>query len=449
MHGVIVRSDQVDFTLLKQAQDEWERIKFSSFPLGEDSEDTDSFSESLRGHASDLKGPCAVALSAEQCLLRVVEFPTVDPDELLGMVEIQIDKFSPFPIEQLQITYEILHQTESRSRVLIVAVQQAKIHELGAAFREIGSQLHRIDVDAVCWWRLIEARGDFSTNGRSALLLTEPTSTTLIITQDGVPALFRSLGGEEDMGREAYCQMLAEETDYALTSMETEWGAADFIDYWIWCAEPPPTDLMDAIRSHSGLDVETRALDSLGPVSEGVARRGVEEQEGLLNLAPPEWEEDDSAAQTRKKLFVATGGLVVVWLLVVAVFMGLLGIQRSRLAQARADLDALEASAAEVKSIREKAQFVERYIDHTYSSLETLREISILMPKGVELHTMTFSKGGAIGIRGSAEQRSPIYSFQEGLQDSELFYDVKLGKVDEVKGKNVFRLSAQAGEKVL
>lgn len=446
IQGVVLGPGRVDRVTLEESPDQWEGGVPSSFAGPEDPLDGPGLAEALHPHAAALRGPCAIALPAGKCLLRVVDLPSTDPDEMEGMIELQIDKFSPFPVDQLQVSHEVLEAVDGRCRVLIAAVPRSRIDALGEAFHGIGGQPHRIDVDALCYWRMIEASADAPARGREVLLVALATDTVLIVADDGVPTVFRALGPPGGMDREAYCATLADETGYALTSMEAEWGPAERLRFAVWFEGDEPRDLARAIREQHGADCALHPLAALPPLTVALARRAVAGEARRLNLAPPEWERSEQSARARRKLLLATGALLLVWLTVIAVFMALLAGQRARLAQTRMRLQALETPAAEVKAIRDKAEVLQRYVDQTYSALEILRELSLLLPQGVELNGMTFARGGTVSIRGSADSRSPIYQFQEGLQQSALLRDVRLGQVDTQRGRNIFRLTAEAGE---
>ena len=231
IHGIVLGPGRVDYTTLEETQDNWAPGPSDSFPVPEDASEGDGLGEALRAHAAALRGPCAIALPAKKCLLRVADLPSTDPYELEGMIELQIDKFSPFPVEQLLVSHELLERGDGRCRVLIAAMQRTKIDAIGDAFHGIGGQPHQIDVDALCYWRMIEAAPTAPKQGREVLLLAGPADTVLIVADSGVPTVFRSLGPPDGMDRQTYCATVAEETEYALTSMETEWGPAVQLRY--------------------------------------------------------------------------------------------------------------------------------------------------------------------------------------------------------------------------
>ena len=138
--------------------------------------------------------------------------------------------------------------------------------------------------------------------------------------------------------------------------------------------------------------------------------------------------------------------MLLVWLVLVSCFLLALAGQRGALEERSAYLNSLEEPAAEVKEIRDRVQFLERYTDGTFSVLEHLREITLALPAGVDLSGMTFTRNGFVSLKGISTERTPIFEFNEALQQSELLRDVKLGDVRVIKGKNTFSLKAHSAE---
>ena len=199
--------------------------------------------------------------------MRVVDLPTSDPAEMAGMVELQVDKFSPFPVEHMAVAFELLSQKETSSRVLIATVQREIVENLGAAFREAGILPHWIDVEVMGWWTLLKEQGELPETGRTVLLILDGNGAELIICEDGIPVVIRSLGTAAGVSEDEFYAELADEIGYTLTTLEAEQrsaaggsrigsgigGAADARRRWC-CRErvPPPRLLLAGGARRSG-----------------------------------------------------------------------------------------------------------------------------------------------------------------------------------------------------
>lgn len=451
IHGIWIRAHSVERTSLEESPSGWDSLGTVVLPLaageGDQESATDPVLDALRAGAEDLDGEYAVALPMSRAVVRVVELPTTEPEEIDAMVSLQVDKFSPFPVEQLRVTYERLAGSPGGTRVLVVAFPHELVDDLGGRFSDLVRYPKWVDVDVLGWWWLIRQKDPLPATGQDVIFIVNEDDTYLIVAADGVPTLFRALGPDTGMSREAYCRMLVEETAFSVTSLETEWGAAsDDARVTIWYAgDKPPTDLVDAMREAWETDAETRPRDGLGSLSAGLAWRAVHCEDGMANLASPQWILTERAKKAQRTFLIGTAALLGCWALLLGGFLGALAIQKARLAGLRDEINALAEPVAEIREMREKAEFLEKYMDARFSALESLRAVSVALPPGVDLSQMTYAKGGAVTIRGTAGQREPVYEFYEDLERSDLFRDVKLGKVDVIKGKNVFRLTAESG----
>ena len=402
--------------------------------------------EALAPIQTQIKGPCSLGLPAREVLLRVLDLPTEDKAEIESMAELQMDKVSPFPVDQLQIGIEILSQRSGQSRVLVAGVPREKIDIAGNAVRNAGGYPARIDVDVMAWLHMLCEEKKLRLHGRALLLLSEEHVTTLVITEHGSPVVLRSLGRNEDPDSESSTDSIIHEIEYSLIAIETEWGGDPLVAADLFHIGDTPPILQDSIKSLCGVQPEIHSLKDFPPLSEGLVRRTVHATSRTLNLAPIQWEIDAESRKARTKLLRATALVLLVWLVTISTFLLILGNRRTALNNRQEDLARLEESAAEVRVIRDKAQFLEDYVNPTFSALENLREVTVNLPAGVDLSFMKFSKRGSLDLRGGSSNRNLIYAFQKSLEKSELFRDIKLHDVKVVKGRHVFRLTATSAE---
>ena len=408
--------------------------------------------------AAIFKSDLCAGLPSDKTLMRVVDLPTSDPAEMKGMVDLQVDKFSPFPVEHMAVALEVLSQKEKTSRVLIVAIQREIVETFGQALGQAGLLPRWIDVQVMGWWYLLKEQGEIPEKGRNVILLLEKTGTELIVCQDGIPVVFRSLGSGQGLSEEDFFSELADETAYTLTTLEAERGAADGVKLGLWYgavkappklvvpdavplkapppAGGPPAALVEKLREACGIEVDSRSLDSLPPLTEGLARRTAAKGDTALNLAPPEWRTQEHGRRTKKSLLIASVAFLVVWLAGVSGFIGGLKVQESRRDQLKSSVAVLEKSAAKVKELKDKITSFEQYADRSRSALECLREISALLPQGVELSSFSYKKGASLSLRGECATPEPIYSYVQALQQSPLFTEVKTEGVRSKMGQS-------------
>lgn len=406
----------------------------------------------LKKALSGVEGLCCYALPASSMLLRVTELPSEDAAELASMVELQVDKFSPFPIDQTQFSFEVLLQHEGRSRVLIAAMKKEPVKALGSALRQGGVILHRLDCRAVVWWATMKERGLISAHGRHTLLLLEAHDIAMIVTHHGEPVVFRSLGTRDQFETQEDCEELLDEVRFSLTALEAEWGTAEEVRLDVWSHDEPPEVFCTALEAAHATAPHYHRFDELPAFHEALARRSADREGVLLNLAPSEWLADEQYRGTLRRLGMLSVVFAGLWLAVMAVLMGYLHLRTGRLDELESGHAGLQEEAGLARQLRAKVKSLEQYSDRTYSVLEVLREVSVRLPQGVDLTAMNYKKGEETDLKGTAGDASPIHDFIAEMEQSGLFTDVEADNIiskrdrDRVRTDFSIKLKLPGGE---
>jgi type II secretory pathway component PulL len=110
----------------------------------------ESGSETLPADVSGKRaGSVTLALPASQIVTRIMQFPVLDAEELAGAVALQVDKFSPFPVEQMVYSYEELGKHGDACTVLMAIAQRTSVAGWGDALRRSGTEISRVDCAAL------------------------------------------------------------------------------------------------------------------------------------------------------------------------------------------------------------------------------------------------------------------------------------------------------------
>lgn len=447
--GLTFRQATLCWSTFRHGKNGWELVDSGLLPFDSDVKGPEApgFAEALKNWLREKpRGHISFGLPAERVLMRVMDLPTTDPVEMQSMVELQVDKFAPFPAEQMAVSCEVLSSRENASRVLVAAVEREWITALGESFRSAGVWPHRLDVDILGWYHVLRERTEIPEHGAFVAVLVEPESAFLIITENGLPVILRTLGGRQGLSEDEYYSELAEEVGFSLASAEAEMGLSAHVEIGLWLAEDvsPPRIAESAVSASSasthplvarlretcgGAAVHVRHLSELPTRAEGLAKRWIEARGLTLNLAPAEWAVLEQRRTLRSVLTWASLTFVTIWLLGLVAFLLLRGYIHRQHSLLKAKVAALEGPANEVRELSVKIRSFEQYADRTYSALEALREISLLLPQSVELTSFSYRKGGAVHLRGIADYAEAIYDFFQALERSEFFQKVEPGDV--------------------
>ena len=90
-----------------------------------------------------------LALPCHSVLLERHKLPATDRAELADMLQLQLEKTLPFPVEEVSHGFEVLDQENNESTVLSVTAAHAQLDQLCAPLREQGKLPERITLNAL------------------------------------------------------------------------------------------------------------------------------------------------------------------------------------------------------------------------------------------------------------------------------------------------------------
>ena len=89
-------------------------------------------------------------------------------------------------------------------------------------------------------------------------------------------------------------------------------------------------------------------------------------------------------------------------------------------------IDAIEPAVRSVSDVRHRVRLIRDYSDRTYSPLEVLREISILLPDGITLVEMRYKREETrVTVKATATSTELAYAFKQRVDGSPLFSESK------------------------
>ncbi|RLC74315.1 MAG: hypothetical protein DRI61_16900, partial [Chloroflexi bacterium] len=321
--GIHFTDEIVEWAVLRKNRRGTEKLYEGTLPLPEgffEQENAPLFpAEVLPEIRNNFKGIVTLALPSSQLLMRVIELPSADADELRGMVELQIDQISPFPVDQMTVSYEVLHQTEDHSRVLAVAAPRKVVDTLGDLSKEKNIYIRSLDAEILAWWSLLVAHAQAPDKGRIVLVLEEHTEFSMIVVDDGVPVCFLSLELFHNFSDEAVMKEVSEEVRYTLLSLEAEYGHRETDSVLFWSEAEVPPSLVRMLKKACGADVSLHDLGTLPPLAEGLALRTAERGLHHVELVPREWIELQRKKRIMRIATIASIAVLSIWLAVVTI----------------------------------------------------------------------------------------------------------------------------------
>ena len=428
-----------------------EGIEWTSCKVKQDGENTllhDTLSTSSFDDSSEamplpdtltenLTGDITVALRTSELLMRTMAFPSADAGEIADMIGFQIDKISPFPLDQLAVAHEILQQTEDQSWVLMAAAKRECVDTIGDLFQAKGVHIHSIDARVLGWLQLLRDDGHLVGKGCELLLIDDQIDLTLAILLDGMPIAFRSLPEQlDDMN---VVDELAYEISYTLATLDIEHTLSEATALHFWTTEPVPEALRTKLAEKTGLEILHNALCELPPLSEGIVRRTLS-AESRIEFIPKEWIEHQKRKKLIRRFSRITAGIAAVWMVTLLIFVAIYKARTHQLDGVQARAEAIAPAARKAKENQEQLRRLTAFTDRSDSALECLREITrMLPPSDIEFVSYNYKKGKGVTLRGTAATDDTVYSFFNTLTDSDLFTGLKNQSVTTKNTKGVRR----------
>ena len=464
--GLRMWNKTLEWTTLREDKDGVEVLRSNQVVLEADDAvlaDPKSLSSVIRRQCPELTGPVTFGIASDKLLMRVVELPMVDIDEINSMIQLQVDKLSPFPSDRIAFSYEVLIKSESACRVLIVALQRDLIEFTNTVFQNIGVDIQRIDVEAMGWWRLFSDKKLITDSGRQIILVLEASGGVITAVQDGIPVSFKSVSSAEGLSEDEYASEIVEATGALILSLDLEQGASVASSIDLWCRDINQEGIATRLIDEFTREVHVQLLDSLPPLCEGLARRmlnpvfstrisssHVRETDAVIDLIPVAWRMKDASLRIKRRMIMAMAMALGICIIGITALISGYNLERRRLNKLETRIDLLEKPAGEVRALQERVKSFEKYLDRKRSALECLREISQLLPEDVDLISFQFKKGNNVLIRGESLSVNPIYDFKQALDQSTLFKAIEMGSIQPSKRKKktvqTFQLIARMPE---
>jgi Tfp pilus assembly protein PilN len=418
--GILVTPDVVEWAALRRSKGAIQIVDEGR--VDRDEGDPSGVASSLAA----IKSPVVLSLSSTQLLLRVMELPSVDDEELAGMVELQVDKFSPFPVDQMVVSHEVLTRGESKCTVVVAVARQQTVDDAGSVLNEQGIRISRVDAALLSRWKSMSDSGQLTRDGRETLVVVSDDTVEVLTHESGRLIGLSCLGRVGDLEDAQIAAEIAKEVAHVVVAIEVERGRAGSHQITLWSDSETTAPFAQALRQACEGDVKEQPLGILPSTVQGTAARALTGG-ALIDLTPQSWRAAKSSKRFRRQMLGSAVAVLAVWGLLVGGGLGWLAFEQARLDALNGEADRLLAPANEVRRLRLQVNMIERYTNHTYSALECLREISQVLPEGADLTSFTYRKGEGVDIGGEADSGRLVSAFNEALNRSALFSEVRPG----------------------
>lgn len=267
------------------------------------------------------KGRLHLALPCQDVLLERIKLPSTDRTELAGMLQLQLEKTLPYPVDEVSSDFEVLGAGENESTLLSVAAHSVQLSELCQPLRDQDRTPEKITLYAM------HVAAACPADQLVLAIYAEQGQLVAAIVEAGKLGWAQIIPGVD-------AATLMSELPQILLGAEMEGVPTNFVSVRL------SRDLMELgtpLREFFNLPIELIALDDVLPEPPG-------------NLLPPAWQADTKRAESAERLKSQLLIGAVLWLLLIAAaFVYLAWLKREaqkidkELATARPQLEYISA----------------------------------------------------------------------------------------------------------
>ncbi len=134
-------------------------------------------------------------VSSDYCIVRILEMPSMDTQDMQEAVYWEAEKHIPIPLNEAMMDWGIISEKEDRVEVLLVAVNKDIAQNRALLLNESGVKPLAVEVEGLALLRTLQVIHPIDDN--IALIDMGGGSTNVVITRNDIPYLTRSipLGG--------------------------------------------------------------------------------------------------------------------------------------------------------------------------------------------------------------------------------------------------------------
>ncbi|MGM0427349.1 MAG: pilus assembly protein PilM [Thermodesulfobacteriota bacterium] len=368
-----------------------------------------------------------LGIPREAAILRYVEFPLVVKENLRDSLRYELEKYVPFPPDELYFDYQIISEDKSadKLRLLLVMVKRELIDPYMSLEKTLGARLSGIEVSSTACANFFAAHFSVGEPDSYALIYTRKGGMEIDLLQSGFLAYSRP------MDKAQWGEDFQHQVSQRLKKLKEEVkGPQALLKTVVWNMERE-APLLAHLKEAEGFEVHFFDPASAGVPSAdaapayGLALKGLRELPTDVNLLPAKMRKKPS-----KVGYYGMFGLVGVVVFLALAWIGgsIFNTQRyvkqldNELNRLNAEIANLEQIEVEYNRIEQRIDFLNPLRKDRLMVLNVIRGLSEQIPKNAWLLRLTYSdKDSKIQIEGWADSASDLIP---ALEDSPLFKNV-------------------------
>lgn len=355
----------------------------------------------------------------DQVFLRVVHLPAADFNELVAMVELQLEKLSPIPTNQIVWSVEMVPPAPGAAAsagpplltAIVVVVARDAVERFLGQLETQGYLADRLEIPAL---RQITSAPD---KNCVCIYPLQQTPKTICLVAWWSQGILQNLHLLHLPASEKTGELLVEQLTKTAWAGELEG----------WLTEPPFCYLISdrelarhwapALREWADQKFQVRETLPDAALAELTAREG-SRAPAHGNLLPPEFGARYRQQFIDRLWMRGLGTLVVIYLVGVLVYFGALEILKYQHRQVTSEVAALSGGYTNALQTKARVAILQDQLTLKYAALDAWRAVSEVLPAELTLTSFNFTKGKTLLLTGTApvEEVAKLSDYNEALR---------------------------------
>lgn len=377
-------------------------------------------------------------------VVKQLELPSVQEQEIRRMIELQITNHVPYPRERIIFDFQIINKEKAGyAQVLVVIAHKDLIDQYLAVVQKAGLYTHRLLVSSFCLLGWYQKYKQEESGGPVMFVYCDGTAVEVCFIQGDKLLFSRQIVlGSRDLAKAR--PRLMEQLDLTISAYHKQGVGADIEKIAVAADGESGDVLQNDLNERYRIPVDILSLGE-DPEYKDVAIFGA--ADAHINLIPEEVL-DTKKFRVRRKEFVKA---FIMAFIACCLAFGIWGVDIVRDMTYLRELDyQLEGLKPEVQAVKEQMQLISVAREEKQKRVfipDIVRELYILTPQDISFQSVQVNQNGMLTIQGFDKSGVAVNQLQKGLMDSEFFSDVTLQYATKRKRFNQeytdFRINCQ------
>jgi hypothetical protein len=357
-------------------------------------------------------------LPAEQVFLRVAHLPNAEPAELRSMVELQLEKMSPLPVNQIVWSFAVIPGSSAGLQtVVVIIVERSQVEEFLGRLEGDGYLADRIELELVHQLLATPVAGD------GVWIFVSPTeSKALCLAAWWCEGTLKNLSLISLPGGEAGAAALNDQLTKTAWAGELEGWLTQAPGWHLVADDPTATVWEPSLREWTGRDIE---LHGLLPPQElaGMSARSAANSEAQVNLLPNEFAARYQQQFIDRLWMRGLAGLMLVYLAGVLVYFAGREVLKYKKSKVENQVAALAGAYTNSLQLKSRVNIMKQQVSLRFAALDCWKVSSELLPAELTLTSFVFTgNNGKVSLRGTAqtEHQAKIIEYNEAMRKATL-----------------------------